>query len=221
MISLRDVAFRFPAGGFQLHIQQLDIATASHVAIAGPSGSGKTTILNLMAGILVPASGSVTVNGCQISALPDAERRVFRLQKIGFVFQNFDLVSYLSVLDNILIAARIDRRVSVTTALRSRARDLAAQVGIGDKCDVYPGMLSQGEQQRVAIARALLLQPDIILADEATGNLDPDNKAAIMDLLLSQAQSCGATIVAVTHDHDLLGRFHRVVDFRDLLVKTC
>ena len=95
------------------------------------------------------------------------------------------------------------------------------RMGIGDKLDAYPGMLSQGEQQRVAIARALLLQPQIILADEATGNLDPDNKQAVMDLLIAEAHMAGATLVAVTHDHELLERFDRVVDFRDLLVARC
>ena len=221
MITLRDVSFRFPAGGFHLQIPALDIDVKSHVAIAGPSGSGKTTILNLVAGILVPTSGDVIIKDCKISALSDAERRAFRLRNIGFVFQNFDLVNYLSVENNILIAARIDPKLSLTRALRLRAQDLAARVGIGDKLGAYPEMLSQGEQQRVAIARALLLQPEIILADEATGNLDPDNKQAVMDLLISEAETVGATLVAVTHDHELLGRFDRVVDFRDLLAAQC
>lgn len=218
MIGLRDISFRFPAGGFHLQVETLDIAAKSHVAIAGPSGSGKTTILNLMAGILVPDAGTVAVDDRVISALPDAERRAFRLRKIGFVFQNFDLVNYLSVENNIMIAARIDPQVKLTAALRQRAQELAARVGIAGKLNHYPKMLSQGEQQRVAIARALLLQPQIVLADEATGNLDPDNKHLILDLLFSEAALVGATIVAVTHDHELLGRFDRVVDFRDLLV---
>ena len=218
MITLRDVSFRFPAGGFHLQIPALDIDAKSHVAIAGPSGSGKTTILNLVAGILVPSSGEVIVKDCAVSALSDQQ---FRLRNIGFVFQSFDLINYLSVKNNILVAARIDPTLSVTDALRSRAQDLAVRMGIGDKLDAYPGMLSQGEQQRVAIARALLLQPQIILADEATGNLDPDNKQAVMDLLIAEAHMAGATLVAVTHDHELLERFDRVVDFRDLLVARC
>lgn len=221
MITLRDVSFRFAAGGFHLQIAALDIAAKSHVAIAGPSGSGKTTILNLVAGILVPSSGEVIVNNCAVSALSDQQRRAFRLRNIGFVFQRFDLINYLSVKNNILVAARIDPTLSVTDALRSRALDLAVRMGIGDKLDAHPGMLSQGEQQRVAIARALLLQPQIILADEATGNLDPDNKQAVMDLLIAEAHMASATLVAVTHDHELLERFDRVVDFRDLLVARC
>lgn len=221
MITLRDVSFRFAAGGFHLQIAALDIDAKSHVAIAGPSGSGKTTILNLLSGILVPTSGEVIVKDCAVSALSDQQRRAFRLRNIGFVFQSFDLINYLSVKNNILVAARIDPTLSVTDALRSRAQDLAVRMGIGDKLDAYPGMLSQGEQQRVAIARALLLQPQIILADEATGNLDPDNKQAVMDLLIAEAHMAGATLVAVTHDHELLERFDRVVDFRDLLVARC
>lgn len=221
MITLRDVSFRFAAGGFHLQIPALDIDAKSHVAFAGPSGSGKTTILNLVAGILVPSSGEVLVKDCVVSALSDQQRRAFRLRNIGFVFQNFDLINYLSVKNNILVAARIDPTLSVTDALRSRAQNLAVRMGIGDKLDSYPGMLSQGEQQRVAIVRALLLQPQIILADEATGNLDPDNKQAVMDLLIAEARMAGATLVAVTHDHELLERFDRVLDFRDLLVARC
>lgn len=218
MISLRDISFCFPAGGFNLQVKAFDIAAKSLVAIAGPSGSGKTTLLNLMAGIMVPDAGTVAVDGRIISDLPDHERRAFRLRKIGFVFQNFDLVNYLTVENNILIAARIDPQLTLTAPLRQRAQELAGRVGIGTKLNHYPRMLSQGEQQRVAIARALLLQPQIVLADEATGNLDPDNKHLILDLLFSEAALAGATIVAVTHDHDLLGRFDSVVDFRDLVM---
>ncbi len=217
MISVRNLSYGFPKTGFQFQVPSLDITAKIHVAIAGPSGSGKTTMLNLMAGILVPDSGEVVVDDRTISALSDAERRLFRLRKIGFVFQNFDLINYLSVENNILIAARLDPRVALKKTLRERAQELAVRVGVGHKLGHFPETLSQGEKQRVAIARALLLKPQIILADEATGNLDPDNKKLILDLLFSEAQIAGATLVAVTHDHELLDRFDRVVDFRTLL----
>ncbi len=220
MIELRDLSFRFPGGGFHLNVPALSIAAGGHVAIVGPSGTGKTTILNLMAGILVPNAGEVIVDGCDIAALSDGARRAFRLRRIGFVFQNFALVDYLSVEDNILVAARIDPTVKLTPSLRARARELASAVGMADKLARFPAMLSQGERQRTAIARALLMQPDIMLADEATGNLDPDNKGLILDLLFAQARKAEATVVAVTHDHDLLARFDRTVDFRELLVSA-
>ena len=156
-----------------------------------------------------------------ISNQSDAMRRAFRLRRIGFVFQNFDLIDYLTVEENILISTRIDSGNRLTDALRLRARQLALRVGLDHKLSSYPSMLSQGEQQRVAIARALLLQPGIILADEPTGNLDPANKILIMDLLLSEAQAIGATVVAVTHDHALLGRFDCILDFNEMLAAPC
>lgn len=216
MIAIANLEFTFPKGGFRLDVPQLNIAVGEHVAVAGPSGTGKSTLLNLIAGILVPDAGTVTVDQLAISALSDAARRGFRLQNIGFVFQNFALIDYLTVEGNILTPARIHPAFPLTPALRARARDLAAAVGMADKLARFPARLSQGEQQRVAIARALLSQPRIILADEATGNLDPANKRLILDLLFSQARDVGATMVAVTHDHDLLPRFDRTIDFRGL-----
>lgn len=216
MIRLRDVTFAYPKDGFRLRIGELDIGAGQHVAVAGPSGTGKTTLLNLIAGLAVPLTGQVKVDGIDVSALPDAGRRAFRLNRIGFIFQNFALIDYLTVEDNILIPTRIHPALALTRDLRDRARMLAAAVGMADKMGRYPGHLSMGEQQRVAIARALLTRPAILLADEATGNLDPDNKGRILDLLFDQARHVGATVVAVTHDHDLLPRFDRVIDFRTL-----
>ena len=216
MITISNLMFTVGKGGFRLDVPHLAIAAGEHVAVAGPSGTGKSTLLNLIAGILVPGSGTVTVDGRNIAALPDAKRRAFRLHSIGFVFQNFALIDYLTVEDNILTPARIHPALPLTPALRARARDLAAAVGMADKLARFPSRLSQGEQQRVAIARALLTRPRIILADEATGNLDPANKGLILDLLFAQARDVGATVVAVTHDHDLLPRFDRTIDFRSL-----
>lgn len=220
MIALRDLDFAYPRGGFRLTIPHLDIARGGHVAIVGPSGTGKTTVLNLIAGLVVPQAGRVMVDDTDMAALSDAQRRRFRLTRIGFVFQSFALIDYLSVLDNILIAARIHPDLPLTADLRARARELAAAMGMGGKLDCHPGDLSMGEQQRVAIARALLTRPAILLADEATGNLDPDTKSRILDLLFDQASRAGATVLAVTHDHDLLPRFDRTIDFRDLQAAT-
>lgn len=221
MICLQDIVFRFQGGDFVLKIQNLEIPPKSLTAIVGPSGSGKTTVLNMIAGILVPDSGIVRVDECELSDQSDAMRRAFRLRRIGFVFQNFDLIDYLTVEDNILISTRIDSKIRLTDALRLRARQLAMRVGLDHKLSSSPAMLSHGERQRVAIARALLLQPGLILADEATGNLDPANKTLIMDLLLSEAHAIGATVVAVTHDHDLLSRFDRIIDFKEMLEAPC
>jgi ABC-type lipoprotein export system ATPase subunit len=186
------------------------------VAIIGPSGCGKTTLLGLLTGILVPQSGRVIVSGTEISGVGDAERRRFRITKMGLVFQSLALVEYLNVLDNLLHSYRITNALRLDDDVRNRACSLASDLGLADKLRRPVGALSQGERQRVAIGRALLSKPEILLADEATGNLDPANKGRILDLLFAQLERDGATLVAVTHDHELLPRFDRVVDFREL-----
>ena len=190
------------------------MAAGEKVAVIGPSGSGKTTLLNLIAGILVPQQGSVNVGDARVNALPDDGRRDFRITTIGFVFQDFELLDYLNVLDNILHPYRITRALKLHSGVRDRAMNLAAQMGIGDKLKRRADDLSQGEKQRAAICRALLPNPGLILADEATGNLDPENKTGILDLLFDSVSAHDATLLAVTHDHELLPRFDRVIDFQ-------
>jgi len=215
MIGIKSLHFAYPQDGFELRIPAFSVPSGQKLAVIGPSGSGKTTLLNLVAGIYLPDSGQIQVAGAQLNALADAARRDFRITQIGFVFQDFELLDYLSVLDNILHPYRISRALKLTPEVRRRAGELAGQMGIGDKLQRHAGDLSQGEKQRAAICRALLPQPKLILADEATGNLDPDNKLHILDLLFEAVDRHGATLLAVTHDHELLPRFDRVVDFND------
>ena len=186
------------------------------MAIIGPSGCGKTTLLGLLTGNLVPRSGRVVVSETEISGLTDAERRRFRVTRMGLVFQSLALVEYLDVLDNILHCYRITNALRLDDAVRNRARSLARELGLADKLRRPVGALSQGERQRVAIGRALLSKPDVLLADEATGNLDPANKGRILDLLFAQLDEDRSTLIAVTHDHELLPRFDRVLDFREI-----
>jgi putative ABC transport system ATP-binding protein len=134
---------------------------------------------------------------------------------VGLVFQEFELLEYLTVLDNILLPYRINPAMKLDAAVRARAKELAREVDIADKLDRYSTKLSQGEKQRVAVCRALLSEPTLLLADEPTGNLDPNNKGRVLDILFEYAERTGATLVTVTHDHDLIGRFGRVIDFRD------
>ena len=215
MLTVETLGFAYREGEFRLQIPQFSVAAGEKVAVIGPSGSGKTTLLNLVAGIFVPEQGTVTVGDVQVDSLSDAGRRDFRISNIGFVFQDFELLDYLSVLDNILHPYRITRALKLSREVHQRARALAEQMGIADKLQRYPQELSQGERQRAAICRALLPRPQLILADEATGNLDPENKERILDLLFESVDQHGATLLAVTHDHDLLLRFDRVVDFHD------
>jgi ABC-type lipoprotein export system ATPase subunit len=213
MIEIRDLVFRYPRSTFELSIEHLTVAAGEKVAFVGPSGSGKTTLLNVISGIARPDRGQVTVDGQQLHELSDSARRAFRISRIGFVFQRFELIEYLRALDNILLAYSINRALRLDAATRHRARQLASELGLGDKLARWVHQLSQGEQQRVAIARALMVEPRLVLADEPTGSLDPHNKQRICDLLFSQVMARQATLVVVTHDTSLLDRFDRVVDF--------
>lgn len=213
MITVENLTFRYSATSFGLRVPEFTLHDNERVAIVGPSGSGKTTLLNLIAGILTPEAGRIDVAGVDVARLSDVDRRNFRASTIGFVFQDFALLDYLSARQNILYPYRITPALTLNAEARERAEALAAACGIGDKLDRHPPALSQGEQQRVAICRALVTQPKLILSDEATGNLDPDSKARILDLLFERATDAGAAVLAVTHDHELLPRFGRVLDF--------
>ncbi len=215
MINIQKLEFYYRTGEFNLNIPEFLVGRGERVAVIGPSGSGKTTLLNLIAGIIVPIAGIINFEEFKVNELNDAGRRDFRIMSIGFVFQDFELLDYLNVLDNILHPYRITRALVLDKEVRGRAVDLAQKMGIGDKLKRKANDLSQGEKQRAAICRALLPQPKLILADEATGNLDPDNKTLILDLLFGAVEEHGATLLAVTHDHELLKRFDKVVDFRE------
>jgi putative ABC transport system ATP-binding protein len=220
MIRIDALRFTYPDAEFMLRIPELHVAPGEKVAVIGPSGSGKTTLLNLIAGILVPRHGRVDCAGVRVSNLDDRQRRDFRIRTIGLVFQDFELLDYLDVLDNILHPYRITRALRLTRAVRQRAIELAQQMDIGDKLHRRVDHLSQGEKQRVAICRALLPSPGLVLADEATGNLDPRNKVHILELLFRSVEAHDATLLAVTHDHELLAHFDRVVNFSDFRSAT-
>lgn len=216
MIALSDLDFQYPEGDFSLRIPRLNVASGERVAVIGPSGSGKTTLLHLIAGIVTPLGGRVSTAGVELSALDDSARRDFRIRQLGLVFQEFELLEYLSVRDNILLPFRINPALRLDTAVCERASSLAREVGIGDKLERLPDRLSHGERQRAAICRALVTQPALLLADEPTGNLDPAHAARVLDILFDYAEQSGTTVVTVTHDHDLLDRFGRVIDFKTL-----
>jgi putative ABC transport system ATP-binding protein len=215
MIRINNLSFRYPTGEFRLEMPEFTVEKGEKVGVIGPSGSGKTTLLNLISGILTPLRGAIHVDRFEVSRLGDPERRDFRITHIGFVFQDFELLDYLNVMDNILHPYRITGALKLDKNIRSRARTLAGAMGIEKMLKRHAGDLSQGEKQRAAICRALLPRPRLILADEATGNLDPANKTRILDLLFRNVEEHDATLLAVTHDHELLKRFDRIVDFQD------
>jgi putative ABC transport system ATP-binding protein len=217
MIDVRDMEFGYAHAGFRMRVKALAIERGSAVAFVGPSGCGKTTLLNLLAGILVPERGSIRLCGTELRTLSDAERRRLRVRDVGFVFQTFELLEYLSVLDNVLVPRLINPALTLTAEARERACALLAEVGLAGKESRPIQRLSHGERQRVAIARAMLNQPRYLFADEPTGNLDPAAKAHVVDLLHRQCAQSGATLVLVTHDREILGGFSRVIDFPTLL----
>ncbi len=213
MIAVQHLRFRYPRSDFELRVDNLEIPAGEKVAIVGPSGCGKTTLLNLVCGISVPDAGFISVLNSKISGLSDSDRRDFRISKIGMVFQQFELVDYLNASDNIRLPFLINRSLNAQDTISERTLELARRMGLESKLRRFPGQLSQGEQQRVAICRALVTNPGLVLADEPTGNLDPDNKDRILQLMFDVCDEDDRTLVVVTHDVNRLSGFDRVIDF--------
>jgi putative ABC transport system ATP-binding protein len=202
MIELRGVSKTVDSGGQPLtilHSLDYSIASGQFVAIVGPSGSGKSTLLGLLAGLDAPSTGSIVVDGTDITTLGEDRLARLRGEKIGFVFQFFHLVPSLTAFENVLIPMEISGRRDAA----ARARQLLGEVGLTDRAHHYPSQLSGGEQQRIAIARALANDPPIVLADEPTGNLDSSTGRHIMELLMRVHRARGTTLVLVTHDAEL------------------
>lgn len=196
----------------------LRVGDGEFVSIIGPSGSGKTTLLGLLAGLDQPTSGVVRLAGTELGGLDEDGRARLRAEKIGFIFQTFHLLPTLTALENVLVPLELGGsgrgrwwRNSTGVRDRERAAGLLERVGLGDRLGHYPVQLSGGEQQRVAVARAFANEPQILFADEPTGNLDAETGRGVVDLLLELNRGAGATIVLVTHDLELAGRADRVV----------
>lgn len=196
------------AGGAALTIlHEVDFAVhaGQTVAIVGASGSGKSTLLSLMAGLDTPSSGTVRWAGTDIFALDEDERAALRGQRVGFVFQSFQLLAHLTALENVMLPLELAGRRDAHAA----ARRMLERVGLGQRLGHYPRVLSGGEQQRVALARAFVVQPDILLADEPTGSLDHATGARVMELMFELNREHGTTLVLVTHDAAIAARCQR------------
>jgi putative ABC transport system ATP-binding protein len=185
------------------------VRRGERVAILGPSGSGKSTLLNLICGIDLPDAGSVRVAGTDLTDLSERDRTLFRRHHVGFVFQFFNLLPTLTVLENLLLP--VELKGAVGPPEEARARDLLRRVGLEDRAQTFPDRLSGGEQQRVAVARALVHQPDLVLADEPTGNLDEETGERVVELLDGLVGIEGRTLIVVTHSRELAARMDRVL----------
>jgi len=209
MLRCASLTKTFISGGRPLTVLNnitLDVEPGGFVAIVGPSGSGKTTLLGLLAGLDRPTSGTVHLDGQELGALDEDRRARLRAEKIGFVFQSFQLIPTLTALENVQVPLELRGEDG-----GSRAADLLERVGLGERGGHYPAQLSGGEQQRVALARAFSTRPRVLFADEPTGNLDAVTGATIIDLMCELNRDLATTLVLVTHDHDLAGRARRTV----------
>jgi len=220
VIKVENLRFQYQRSTFELNIPDLQIEVGEKAAVIGPSGSGKTTLLNILSGIIIAESGSVEFNGHQLKTMSDSELRNLRINQIGFVFQDFKLLEYLSVYDNILLPYRINSSMPGLSGRGQRVKELCVHLGVGDKLSKFPKHLSHGEKQRIAISRALINDPSLVLADEPTGNLDPENKTKILEILFKMSDANNSTLITVTHDHELLSGFDRIIDFTDFQKNT-
>ncbi len=196
-----------------LHDISLSIPRSQFAALVGASGSGKSTLLGLLAGLDFPTCGSIRVDGEEISSMSEDALALLRGRKIGYVFQSFQLIPTLTAVENVQLPG--DLRGDASAPTRRRARELLEAVGLAGRAAHYPVQLSGGEQQRVALARAFMIRPQLLLADEPTGNLDSANGRRVLELLLALKAEAGTTLVLVTHDPLLAGRADRVITLAD------
>ncbi|MDH5255986.1 MAG: ABC transporter ATP-binding protein [Gammaproteobacteria bacterium] len=222
-VDLRDVLFGWAPGTPLLSIDRLEVAPGERVFISGPSGSGKSTLLGLIGGVLTPDSGTVRVLGESLGELSAARRDALRVDRIGFIFQMFNLLPYLSVRDNVALPCRFSARrraraLTEATDIRTEAERLLGHLGLDDPAllDRRVTELSIGQQQRVAAARALIGRPELVIADEPTSSLDTDARGDFLALLMRECTAAGSAIVFVSHDRSLAARFDRRVELAEL-----
>ncbi|MDR1368203.1 MAG: ABC transporter ATP-binding protein [Candidatus Accumulibacter sp.] len=222
-VILEKVLFRWPGQRKDtLDIPSFSMLAGERVFISGPSGSGKSTLLGIVAGILLPSSGAATVNGICLNELGSAQRDIFRGDHAGIIFQQFNLISYLSILENVLVPCRFSP-LRHMRACRQAESPVAEAKTLLERLDLSPSLwgrpvnkLSIGQQQRVAAARALIGQPDILIADEPTSSLDVGRRKAFLRLLLGECRAAGTSLIFVSHDQSLAEDFPRVVHLPDL-----
>jgi ABC-type lipoprotein export system ATPase subunit len=205
--------FKLPEGGNSviLNVPRFELEAGTYAAIEGKSGSGKTTLLNTIAGIVLPDQGEVIVGGKNMAAMPEAARDTWRAMHIGYVFQTFNLLQGYSALENVALGMAFGNGIDM-----GWAKHLLERVGLSDRMDYVPRRLSVGQQQRVAVARALANKPQVVLADEPTGNLDPASAAQTLGLMQDICRENSTALLVVSHDQDILKTFKKVVKMSEI-----
>ena len=215
ILQIRDLHFQYPASDFKIEISDIKITQGSKIAISGKSGSGKTTLIHLISGILKPQSGEILFNDKSITDMNDKEIRKHRISNIGFIFQEFELLEYLNVMDNLILPYKINKSLVVDSEIKDKAKEIANRIGIGNKLDQHPKQLSGGERQRLAIARALITSPSLIIADEPTGNLDEKTSNIVMDEITDQVSYTNSTLIMISHNNELISSFDEIIDIQE------
>jgi len=212
-LQVTDLRFAYPGDAFRLHVPRLALEKGRALALAGPSGAGKSTLMRLLTGLLPPTRGEIRLGTAQFDAMNQEQRRAFRLKHLGLVFQDFALLDYLTVAENVLLPHQFSGGVSAS--IREKTEQLAQRLQIEHYLKKRVSKLSQGERQRVAVARALVHEPQFIFADEPTASLDPARGRTVVDLLIEDVRQRGACLVMVTHDPNLLPLFDQTVRMED------
>ena len=215
ILQIRDLHFQYPASDFKIEISNIKITQGSKIAISGKSGSGKTTLIHLISGILKPQSGEILFFDKSITDMNDKEIRKHRISNIGFIFQEFELLDYLNVMDNLIIPYKINKSLSLDEEIKNKAKEIANRIGIGNKLDQHPKQLSGGERQRLAIARALITSPPLIIADEPTGKLDDKTSNIVMDEITDQVSYTNSTLIMISHNNELISSFDEIIDIQE------
>ena len=215
ILQIRDLHFQYPASDFKIEISDIKITQGSKIAISGKSGSGKTTLIHLISGILRPQSGEILFYDKSITDMNDKEIRKHRISNIGFIFQEFELLEYLNVMDNLILPYKINKSLVLDAEIKDKAKEIANRIGIGNKLDQHPKQLSGGERQRLAIARALITSPSLIIADEPTGNLDEKTSNIVMDEITDQVSYTNSTLIMISHNNELISSFDEIIDIQE------
>lgn len=218
MINIKNVVMKYQDNGTEieaLKIKKLKIEDAKKVAFVGSSGCGKTTLFNLISGMILPTEGTIEVEDMNITDLTEAERDLYRANHIGYIFQDFNLFPEFTVMQNVTLPMTFSKRYS-KKEINELAKDILKKVGMDEKANQKVKTLSGGEKQRVAIARSIVNKPNVILADEPTGNLDYKNGVKIMQLIMEIAKEENATLIVITHNNSQLDMFDEVINIEEL-----